>query len=62
MNIQRSRKCTCKVLGIKSIWMKSPLKETIYTDPLATEIERLCEENCFGCKIDHLVNANMTAL
>ena len=29
------------------------LIETIYTEAIASEIRRLCEENCFGCKIDH---------
>ena len=29
------------------------LIEVIYTHAVFTEIERLCEENCCGCKIDH---------
>ena len=30
-----------------------PLIEIIYTNALATEIERYCKEYCSGCKIDH---------
>ena len=30
-----------------------PLIEVIYTHVVFTEIERFCEENCCGCKIDH---------
>ena len=29
------------------------LIETIYTEAVASEIRGMCEENCFGCKIDH---------
>ena len=29
------------------------LIKVIYTHAVFTEIERLCEENCCGCKIDH---------
>ena len=29
------------------------LIEIIYTRAVFTEIERLCEEHCCGCKIDH---------
>ena len=29
------------------------LIKVIYTHTVFTEIERLCEENCCGCKIDH---------
>ena len=29
------------------------LIEVKYTHAVFTEIERLCEENCHGCKIDH---------
>ena len=47
---------------VRTMWIKISaveyqklfsLIEVIYTHAVFTEIERLCEENCCGCKIDH---------
>ena len=62
MNTQRSGRHTCQAWGnevyVDEVFVAEyqklfPLMETIYTNALATEIERLCIEHCCGCKIDH---------
>ena len=42
-----------KVISAGELQKVYLLIERIYTEAIASEIRRLCEENCFGCKIAH---------